>query len=208
MKMRKLDQILEQCLEELELKESTLDLDKLDKLCEDAISEGAGAAVTFHFDEKDRDYNIDVEFEGNGLEVNVKNLLVTDYYHSQLADDGGKFIFDENTLKEAAVKEINDYDTTAEEITVEDIDKIEITGVYEMPNLSCSWGWVRSDIPEEMTITESSNGYYAVLELDVTVNGENSLQQVEVDGKYIPSEDVKNAYGNLDLEEDDWEEEE
>lgn len=36
MKMRKLDQVLNQCLEELELKESTLDLDKLDKLMEDA----------------------------------------------------------------------------------------------------------------------------------------------------------------------------
>ena len=36
MKMRKLDQILEQCIEEMDLQESKLDLDKLDKLFEDA----------------------------------------------------------------------------------------------------------------------------------------------------------------------------
>ena len=35
----------------------------LNIICEAAMNEGAGAAVTFHFNKNDRDYRIDVDFD-------------------------------------------------------------------------------------------------------------------------------------------------
>jgi len=175
---------------------------KLRMLCESAINEGAGAAVTFHFDEKDRDYKIDVDYDAKGLEIKVSNLLITDYYHSNKAYDGGKFVFSEDDLKEAVVKDNNDY--SEDKIKKEDIKSVEIVGVEEMPNLTCSWGWVRSDIPDEMIITEQSNDYYAVLQVDAQIGDVKTMYTVEVDGKYIPSDEVKVAYDNLGEDDDDF----
>lgn len=175
---------------------------KLRMLCESAINEGAGAAVTFHFDEKDRDYKIDVDYDAKGLEIKVSNLLITDYYHSNKAYDGGKFVFTEDDLKEAVVKDNNDY--SEDKIKKEDIKSVEIVGVEEMPNLICSWGWVRSDIPDEMIITEQSNDYFAVLQVDAQIGDVKTMYTVEVDGKYIPSDEVKVAYDNLGEDDDDF----
>ena len=180
------------------------DWKRLNLLCEAALNEGAGAAITFHFDEKDRDYKIDVDYDAKGLEIKVSNLLITDYYHSNKAYDGGKFVFTEDDLKEAVVKDNNDY--SEDKIKKEDIKSVEIVGVEEMPNLTCSWGWVRSDIPDEMIITKQSNDYYAVLQVDAQIGDVKTMYTVEVDGKYIPSDEVKIAYDNLGEDDDDFDE--
>ena len=53
MKMRKLDQILEQCLEEADFTEADLSLEKLSKLCDEALVE----------EEINEEENIDNEIE-------------------------------------------------------------------------------------------------------------------------------------------------
>ena len=39
MKLRKLDQMLEQCIEEADFAEADMDLNRLNKLCEEALNE-------------------------------------------------------------------------------------------------------------------------------------------------------------------------
>ena len=50
MKVRNLDLILEQCINEADFEEADMDLRKLHKLCEEALGEGATAAVTIYSD--------------------------------------------------------------------------------------------------------------------------------------------------------------
>ena len=179
----------------------------LNIICEAAMNEGAGAAVTFHFNKNDRDYRIDVDFDCKDFEILVGNLIISDYYYSEKCYDGGKFVFTEEDLKKGVVYDHNEYSGDAENpITIEDIKSVKITGVEEMPNLSCSWGWVRTDIPEEMVISEAGNGYTAVLEVEADINGEKTYYTINSDGKYIPSEEVKVAYDNLGEESEEEEE--
>jgi len=174
--------------------------EELDTLIRYALSEGAGAAVTFNF--KGDGYKA-ADLEGKGLEVEVKNLVVSDYYYSGEAFDGGKFEFTADALKEAVVKDHNEY-SGKEPIKAEDIKSVEIVGVEEMPNLTCSWGWVRSAIPDEMIITEHSNGYFANLQVEAQIGDEKIMYTVEVDGKYIPSDEVKDVYNDLGEDDDDF----
>ena len=50
----------------------------LNIICEAAMNEGAGAAVTFHFNKNDRDYRIDVDFDCKDFENIVGNLIISD----------------------------------------------------------------------------------------------------------------------------------
>lgn len=175
----------------------------LNIICEAAMNEGAGAAVTFHFDKNDRDYRVDVDFDCKDFEILIGNLIISDYYYSEKCEDGGKFVFTEEDLKKGVVYDHNENSGDAENpITIEDVKSVKITGVEEIPNLQCSWGWVRTDIPEEMVISKAGNGYTAVLEVEADINGEKTYYTIDVDGKYIPSDDVKGAYDNLGEEDD------
>lgn len=172
-----------------------MNLRKLNEEVGYILNEGAGAAVTFHFT-SDREYRADVDYTIDGLEVKVENLIISDYYYDDRVYDGGKFVFDEQELKEAFVEGHNEWFGDADSpITIDDVKTIKITGIEEIPNLSCSWGWSRSPIPEAMIISDSSNGYLA--EIEVEVNDDGYYHTIMVDGKYIPSDEVIVAYNNL-----------
>ena len=50
MKVRNLDLILEQCINEADFEEADMDLRKLHKLCEEALGQNATVAVTIYSD--------------------------------------------------------------------------------------------------------------------------------------------------------------
>lgn len=182
-----------------------------DGIAESLLNEGAGATVTFHFNPSDRDWNVSTDLTSEGTIIKVSDLLITDYYNSAHADDGGYITFDLGKVKEAVVHFYNEYDrlTDEPEIKLEDITEINEINPYEIPNLTYSWGWTRAELPQDTVLNWEKNnqtGYLPQVEVIFTVNGEQLRSIVEVDGEYHISEDAYYAYRDLDEYEDEYEE--
>lgn len=185
---------------------------ELKRLCESALNEGNGAAVTFNFDadEYKKNYNSSpADFEVDGLTVKVKNLLLTDSEdYGKHAFDGGYIVFKEDDIKKEAVYMYNEYDRNINnpEISVEDIKSIDEISVENIPNLTYSFGWIRVDLTVDTVLTWEKNmqtGYLPQLEVTMTLNnGEQvTARTVNVDGEYHVSENVKAVYDTIDEEE-------
>ena len=183
---------------------------RLDILCESALNEGAGATVTFCFDEKDRDNAGSCDFTFEGTTIKVQNLNIQDYYYGDTAYDGGRIEFNKEEMIDALVKDYTE--NYGADLSKEKIKDIKIVGVQELPNLHYSWGWVRTKLTgdEVLTWNEYNYGHYLPeLQVDVYYTDETmEMLYVNVDGKYYPSEEVVEVYNCLgeEDEEEDFEE--
>lgn len=181
---------------------------KLKMLCESALNEGAGATVTFCFDEKDSDNAGSCDFTFEGTTVKVQNLIIKDYYYGDTAYDGGRIEFNKEEMIDALVKDYTE--NYGADISKEKIQDIEIVGIQELPNLHYSWGWIRTKLTgdEVLTWNEYNYGhYFPELQVNVYYTDETmEMLYVNVDGKYYPSEEVVEVYNCLGEEEDDEEE--
>ena len=95
-----------------------MNIKQLNEVLNKILNEGAGAAVTIYFDhDPHNDYNInsDCEVIMKENKIILKNILIADYYYSALAEDGGVITFNENELKQAFVKDYNNYEKDVEE---------------------------------------------------------------------------------------------
>jgi hypothetical protein len=159
MKVRNLDLILEQCINEADFEEADMDLRKLHKLCEEALGEGATAAVTIYFDhdpKHDHVIKADLDTDIHGNKIILKNITIADYYDMAFAQDGGYIQFEEDAMKEAFVYDYNNFSRNIDdpEITVEQIESIHLNGYEEIPPVVYGAGsWVGVSCPEGTTIT-------------------------------------------------------
>lgn len=181
--------------------------ESLKRVCEAAMNEGAGATVTFCFDEKDRDNAGSCDFTFEGTTVKVQNLNIQDYYYGDTAYDGGTIEFNKEEMIDALVKDYTE--NYGADISKEKIKDIKIVGIQELPNLHYSWGWVRTKLTgdEVLTWNEYNYGHYLPeLKVDVYYTDETmEMLYVNVDGKYYPSEEVVEVYNCLGEKEDDEE---
>ena len=184
------------------------------KALDEAMNEGAGAAVTFNFDADKfaREFRGEpADFETDGLRIKVSNLLLSDYDNNAIANDGGYIEFDEDAVKKEAVRMYNEYDRNinAPEITEKDVKSIDEITAENIPNLQFSWGWSRIELPKDAVLSwfekNNPNGYVPQLEVIMTLNNGEQIttNSVNVDGKYHVSDDVYYAYLDLDADDDE-----
>ena len=172
-----------------------MNIKQLNEVLNKALNEGAGAAVTIYFDhDPHNDYNINSDCEVNMKEnkIILKNILIADYYYSAIAEDGGVITFNENELKQAFVKDYNNYEKDVEEpdITELDVSDVYVGGFESIPPVTYGGGWVRSTCEPGTIITWEKEYNKPNIEIHGVVNGQEYNLMIECNGEYHPSDEA------------------
>ena len=164
-------------------------------LAESEMNEGAGAAVTIYFDyDPHNDYRIksDIDTVIGENKITCKNILIADYYYAAHTYDGGYILFEEDAMKEAFVKDYNEYSRNMDdpEIAVNDIEEVHLGGYEHIYPIVFGGGWTRSKC-EYGTVLDWSDEYMMpMIEIIAVIDGVEHSVTTECNGKYYPSDEA------------------